>query len=159
MLSFSSSNRLSAEVNDTNERFLFKNLWHWSGEEGRDYSLQPLAVFAEKINGEYILQKNGDVLPDGVLAYCLDFYLMHPSGDLNYSNLDNIPYDIATQEKVRAILMESLPNKSLESLHEISGLSDLNIGEAYTTTQYAIWMITNPESNALAKIRFSSFKT
>lgn len=66
MLSFSQSSHLSAEEKDTNQRFLFEELWRYDG-----YTY-PVIVLAENINGEYVLKENEKCLPKGVIAYCLD---------------------------------------------------------------------------------------
>ncbi len=47
---------------------------------------------------------------------------------------------------LRAILANSVPVKSLESLQQASGVSSLDYGEAVAATQWAIWAYTNPSS-------------
>lgn len=73
------------------------------------------------------------------IAYCTDMPV--DAVDANYQrlNLTDSSYAAGHANKLRAIVLNSYPHTSLDSLIQASGINGLTVCEAITGTQLAIW--------------------
>ncbi len=85
-------------------------------------------------------------------GYCADFESNVEMGSM-YSRTtigEAGHFSASVTGHLRAILANSVPVKSLDTLRSASGVSSLDEGEAVAATQWAIWAYTNPSSPEIA---------
>lgn len=73
------------------------------------------------------------------IAYCTDMPVDAVDADYRHLNLLNSTYAAAHADQLRNIVLSSYPHTSLEALQAASGIEELQMCEAITATQLAIW--------------------
>lgn len=73
------------------------------------------------------------------IAYCTDMPVDAVNADYRRLNLTDSTYAAARADKLRAVVLNSYPHTSLETLRAASGIADLSVCEAITGTQLAVW--------------------
>ncbi|GGG78619.1 thioester domain-containing protein [Paenibacillus radicis (ex Gao et al. 2016)] len=131
----------------------FEVVDHWFP----DVRMYPIIVLAEYNNGVYERRPNGAGLPAGILAYCFDRSREYPltndlfgyrTGEEFYSPLKEmsnylIKGKVIDGDRIRAVLLNGFPTKSVADLQATTGITGLDEDMALWATQYAIWHYTN----------------
>jgi len=93
---------------------------------------------------EGVTSPNGD---DGLWCYCIDISTDTKDGHkYAITTLDAANYyEPEAGDKIRSILLNSYPNKTLEELASEYGLEELMEEEAFMATQWILWYYSNPE--------------
>lgn len=84
---------------------------------------------------------------DGLWTYCIDMSTSTVNGHkYSVTTLEEAQYyEKAAAKKLRAVLMNSYPHKSLSELEKMYGLTGLTKEEACAATQWVIWYYSNPD--------------
>jgi len=84
---------------------------------------------------------------DGVWCYCIDISTDTQDGHkYAITTLDAANYyEPEAGDKIRSILLNSYPNKTLDELASEYGLEELMEEEAFMATQWILWYYSNPE--------------
>ena len=93
---------------------------------------------------EGVTAPNGD---DGLWCYCIDISTDTEDGHkYAITTLDAANYyEPEAGDKIRSILLNSYPNKTLEELASEYGLEELMEEEAFMATQWILWYYSNPD--------------
>lgn len=114
-----------------------------------------ILLLSEWVDGEYVLQDNeGMPVPfsEGLIAYCFDVEKDYPDELITYFNYQELGLDpslIEVEERLRSVLFNGYPNRSLSDLESAAGIEDLTFAQAIKGTQYAIWYYTNDADDLL----------
>lgn len=109
--------------------------WEFNGNEAASYGWASAPTSLMKLKNT--------VTGETISAYCIDlFTAVGKSQKYNNEYLENLNYSSAIKansDKLRSIIANSYPNKSLEQVRAMTGISDLSAQEAVRATQMLIW--------------------
>lgn len=119
--------------------YYFDSYWYNGGSTNNI----PMMILKEYDNGTEVIHDNGPGLPQGILVYCLDIDLDYPFYDDPVKHFEQTTFDSSSYDldKIKGILAEGFPNRSLKYLQDTLNIPSLTATEAIAATQYAIWAV------------------